>query len=133
MKLFRGSSILLAAFCVAAVGIDAQQPASGAAAAQPQQAPAAVGAEAAKQQALMRRYCMTCHNTRLKTADLMFDTINFDDVGGNAETFEKVFRNFAARDRGRNVLPGARAWVQSELDKPPRPLPMQAGLPCITA
>ena len=42
--------------------------------------------------ALLDRYCVTCHNERLKTADLLLDQLDIGDVHGNAETLEKVVR-----------------------------------------
>src|SRR5262245_45652560 len=38
------------------------------------------------------QYCVTCHNTRAKTAGLMLDTVDVDAVGANAEIWEKVVR-----------------------------------------
>jgi cytochrome c551/c552 len=40
--------------------------------------------------ALFDKYCVTCHNARLKTAGLMLDTIDVDRAGNAAETLEKV-------------------------------------------
>src|SRR6185503_20690737 len=41
---------------------------------------------------LVERYCATCHNERLKTADLRLDRIDVDNPGGNADVWEKVVR-----------------------------------------
>src|SRR5207237_6022418 len=38
------------------------------------------------------RYCVACHNERLKTADLRLDRIDVDDPGADAEMWEKVVR-----------------------------------------
>src|SRR5262245_62006309 len=38
------------------------------------------------------RYCVTCHNERLKTAGLMWDTLDLARGGANAEVLEKVVR-----------------------------------------
>ncbi len=38
------------------------------------------------------RHCVTCHNDRLRTADLMLDRLDVGDIAGNAETLEKVIR-----------------------------------------
>src|SRR2546426_2270313 len=40
----------------------------------------------------LTQYCITCHNQRLKTADLMLDTMDFDHVEKNAAVWEKVVR-----------------------------------------
>jgi hypothetical protein len=42
--------------------------------------------------AMLDKYCVTCHNQRLRTAGLTLDTMNLDRVGDNAETWEKVLR-----------------------------------------
>ncbi|MGE3511549.1 MAG: DUF1587 domain-containing protein, partial [Vicinamibacterales bacterium] len=42
--------------------------------------------------ALVKRYCVTCHNTRLRTANLVLDGMDTTQVGTAAETWEKVLR-----------------------------------------
>ena len=42
--------------------------------------------------ALLDQYCVTCHNDRLKTADLALDTVDIGAVEANAEVLEKVVR-----------------------------------------
>src|SRR5262245_9903058 len=39
---------------------------------------------------LINRYCVTCHNSRLKTAGLTLDRLDLQHVGDNAEQWEKV-------------------------------------------
>jgi mono/diheme cytochrome c family protein len=41
-------------------------------------------------------YCVSCHNERLKTAGLALDRLNFDDIAGSAEIWEKVVRKVRA-------------------------------------
>src|SRR5262245_780586 len=43
-------------------------------------------------QALPKQYCITCHNQRAKTAGLMLDSLDYEHVEKNAETWEKVIR-----------------------------------------
>ena len=60
---------------------------------------ALAGSEAAAQapsRALLDRYCVTCHNERLKTANLMLDQVDLDQVGDHAEALEKVVRKLRA-------------------------------------
>jgi len=45
-----------------------------------------------EQRAMLDKYCVTCHNQRLKTGGLTLDTLNLDRVSDNAETWEKVLR-----------------------------------------
>src|SRR5262245_266669 len=40
-----------------------------------------VPASTDEQQTLVRRYCVTCHNSRLKTGGLALDTLDVADVG----------------------------------------------------
>ena len=42
--------------------------------------------------ALVNRYCVTCHNERLKTAGLLLDKMDWDRVPEGAATWEKVLR-----------------------------------------
>src|SRR5690242_11497291 len=44
----------------------------------------------AAQKQLLDKYCVTCHNDRLRTGGLTLDSIDFDKVAGNAEVWEKV-------------------------------------------
>src|SRR6266513_2669291 len=41
---------------------------------------------------LLDRYCVTCHNERLKTADLRLDRMDVANPGAEAEVWEKVVR-----------------------------------------
>jgi mono/diheme cytochrome c family protein len=41
---------------------------------------------------LLDRYCVTCHNERVKTADLMLDRVDITNPGGNPDVWEKVMR-----------------------------------------
>jgi cytochrome c5 len=42
------------------------------------------------QRTLVDRYCVTCHNQRLRTANLALDTASVDDIAGNTTIWEKV-------------------------------------------
>jgi Protein of unknown function (DUF1592)/Protein of unknown function (DUF1588)/Protein of unknown function (DUF1595)/Protein of unknown function (DUF1585)/Protein of unknown function (DUF1587) len=48
--------------------------------------------------ALIDKYCITCHNARLKTAGLLLDTIDVDRAGDAPETLEKVARKLRTRE-----------------------------------
>ncbi len=41
---------------------------------------------------MLDKYCVTCHNQKLRTAGLTLDTMNLDRAGEHAETWEKVLR-----------------------------------------
>src|SRR5204862_3330070 len=52
--------------------------------------------QAAQHRALVNQYCITCHNEKLKTGDLMLDKLDLEHVGAQAETWEKVARKVRA-------------------------------------
>ena len=86
----------------------------------------AAAARAVEQRALLDRYCVTCHNDRLRTGGLTLaaDAVDVADVAAHAEVWEKVVRKLRAgamppRPRPRPE-PAAyaefRAWLEGELD-----------------
>jgi len=46
----------------------------------------------ASERALLDKYCVTCHNEKLKTAGLMLDKTDVEHIGDGAEVWEKVVR-----------------------------------------
>jgi len=46
--------------------------------------------------ALTQKYCLACHNNRAKTGGLSLESVDFNDMGKDAETFEKVVRKVRA-------------------------------------
>ena len=81
---------------------------------------------ASPHRALLDRYCVTCHNEKLKTAGLTLDKLNLENTGEAAPMWEKVVRKLrtgamppakmprpekAAADSGRpGALPLNRRW-----------------------
>src|SRR6185369_9819805 len=49
-------------------------------------------ANAASARALLDKYCVTCHNARLKTANLTFDTMDLVHVSNDGAVWEKAVR-----------------------------------------
>ncbi len=49
------------------------------------------------QRALINRYCVGCHNDKLKTAGLVLNTVSVEHVDQNPEVWEKVVRKLRAR------------------------------------
>jgi hypothetical protein len=47
---------------------------------------------------VLDKYCLTCHNARLKTAGLSLDLANIDRVGDSPEIWEKVARKLRTRE-----------------------------------
>src|SRR6187549_2716845 len=89
----------------------------------------AVGAEAQQvanpNQALIARYCVTCHNQRLKTAKVEFDALELAHPEKNAVVWERAIRKLRA---GMMPPPGAprpavadaqalAAYLETTLDK----------------
>jgi hypothetical protein len=94
----------------------------------PQTRPASSNAaisEVAERRALLDRYCVTCHNGRLRVADLELDAVDLSNVGEHAEVLEKVVQKMRAgampppqRPRPeKSVYDGLRGWLEEELDQ----------------
>jgi mono/diheme cytochrome c family protein len=75
----------------AAFGLSAQQAAgrTGVQAAAPSARAEGAGAAARSE---LDRYCVSCHNARLKTGGLALDTVDPGNIGANVELWEKVAR-----------------------------------------
>ena len=52
---------------------------------------------ASRHRALLNRYCITCHNERLRTAELMLDKMDVENVSAGAPVWEKVVRKLRTR------------------------------------
>src|SRR5881409_2115996 len=50
------------------------------------------------QRAVLNTYCVSCHNEKLKTADLMLDKAEVDHPAENPAIWEKVLRKLRARE-----------------------------------
>jgi len=48
-------------------------------------------------QTTVGRYCLTCHNDRLRTGELSLDGLDLSDVGARAEVWERVVSKLRAR------------------------------------
>src|SRR5262247_712173 len=80
---------------------------------------------AASQRALLDQYCVTCHNDKLKTANLSLEKLDLTTAGDHAELWEKVIRKLRA-----GVMPppdvkrpslaeyeSLRDWLEGEIDR----------------
>ena len=47
---------------------------------------------------MLAKYCITCHNETRKTAGLMIDKLDLQNVGGDAEVWEKVAGKFRTHE-----------------------------------
>src|SRR4029453_5831360 len=110
-----GSVAVAVTLCVCLQAQTSAQPASS--------VPGAV-TPASNPRRLVDRYCVTCHNERLKTADLKLDRIDVDNPGANANVWEKVVRKVhtgtmppsnmpqPSQDERRALL----TWLETSLD-----------------
>ena len=63
---------------------------------------------------ILDAYCVGCHNSKVRTAGIAFDTLTLDTVGEHADVWEKALRKL----RGRQMPPpGSRQPDQSEIDQ----------------
>jgi hypothetical protein len=75
--------------------------------------------------AVIDRYCVNCHNQRLRTAGLALDALDLTHVGEEAEVWEKVVRKIrtgAMPPLGRPrpekaVSAGVASWLEAALDR----------------
>jgi mono/diheme cytochrome c family protein len=97
-------ALAVALFLAATMSAQQAAPAVPAAAPQPQSAPVIAGDDAVRQ--VLDRYCVTCHNDRLKTFGLSLDKTAVDSSNptAHAEIWEKVIRKIRT-----GAMPPARA------------------------
>ncbi len=75
--------------------------------------------------ALLNRYCVTCHNEKLRTADLLLDQANVENVGIDAPVWEKVVSKLQARQMppsgmprpDQSTLDSFATYLKTELDR----------------
>src|SRR5262245_24473533 len=85
----------------------------------------AAAPDAASQRALINQYCVTCHNSRLKTANLLLDELDLAHLADHAEIGEKVVRKLRAglmpptgvRRPDAATLQSLVKWMEGELDR----------------
>jgi hypothetical protein len=91
---------------------------------QAQTVPAAPTA-GAPSRVVLDQYCVTCHNEKLKTGNLMLDKVDIGDVAANQELLEKIVRKLRSglmppegRPRPSNAtLDGFAGSLEAELDR----------------
>jgi hypothetical protein len=85
----------------------------------------ATSASQSPERQLLDRFCVTCHNERLRIADLALDTVDVADVGAHPEIWEKVVRKLRAGAMPPAPRPRPDAatydtfttWLETELDQ----------------
>src|SRR5215469_15503210 len=101
-------------------------------------APSLQSAQSFGPREILDKYCVTCHNQKLKTGGLIIDPIDIGDIPKQAETWEKVVRKLRARLMPPPGLPRPTeatyneltSWLESNLDSAARRNPY-AGRPLL--
>ena len=89
--------------------------------------------------AVLDKYCVTCHNQRMKSGGLALDALDLAQVGEHAETWEKVVRKLrtgamppAGRPRpDKATAESVATWLETELDARPLSTRIPGGPRCI--
>ncbi|MGH2399712.1 MAG: hypothetical protein ACRDF6_07685, partial [bacterium] len=110
---------------MAVIGVALAQPEASPQA--PELSPTLTGAATglATQRALIDKFCVTCHNARLKTGGLLLDELDLARLGQHAEIGETVVRKLRAGLMPPTGMPRPDAttmeslirWMESELDR----------------
>ena len=88
------------------------------------QAPANAPADAASTRAVLDKYCVTCHNSKARTANLLLDQLDVSHLGDHAEIGEKIVRKLRAgmmppsgmRRPDPATVNAMLTWMEGELD-----------------
>ena len=99
--------------------------------------PAAAASSGPPPRAVLDRYCVTCHNEKLKTAGLTLDTLDLANVSQGAATWEKVVRRLRTGSMPPVGMPrpeeatynAVAAWLETELDRAVAGVPNPGRLP----
>ena len=82
-------------------------------------------ASASPQRALLDQYCVTCHNQRTKTANVMFDTMDLANLSKDAKIWERAVRKLrggmmpppGVRQPERAAVESFASWLENSLDQ----------------
>ncbi len=118
-------AVLTGGWMVVVLGAQTPAPAPRASSGAPAATQPATAAARADHQATVRRYCVTCHNQRMKTAGLMLDTIDAEHPGASPDEWEKVIMKLRAGSMPPTGSPRPDpatsaemiGWLEGELDR----------------
>ncbi len=122
----RGRFLALASWCLLA-GVAFSQPR------------ASVPEQATEAAAVFNKYCVSCHNAKLKTGGFVLDPGALAHVGENAEIWEKVDRKLRSNTMPPSGLPrpnqatydSVASWLETELDRSALLTPNAGKLPLL--
>ena len=85
---------------------------------------------------ILDRYCVTCHNARLKTANLLLDELDVSHLAAHADVAEKVIRKLRAgmmppsgmRRPDQATVEAMVQWMENEIDAHATPYLQPPGL-----
>src|SRR5918994_6662251 len=91
----------------------------------PAQTPVSAPAPKSAERALLDQYCVTCHNQRLKIANITFDTMDLAHLPNEADVWEKVVRKLRGGMMPPPGMPrpdqsavnGFVSWLERSLDQ----------------
>jgi mono/diheme cytochrome c family protein len=91
----------------------------------PQQQAATASADGKAQQALVTKYCVTCHGDKLKTAGLVLENLDVTHPAERADVWEKVVKKMATGAMPPQGMPrpsdgelsGLKTYLETTLDK----------------
>ncbi len=92
---------------------------------QPTPVPSTASAAPASHDAVLRQYCVTCHNQRLRTAGLALDELDVAHPTANPEVWERVVTKLRAGSMPPAGRPrpdaatydGLAGWLEGEIDR----------------
>ena len=122
----RGSGSVIAAALMVSVGWAVLHASSA------QDTPARVANEpAVNARAVVDKYCVTCHNQRLKTSDLALDSLDISSPASHGEIWEGVARRLRTRSMPPQGMPrpddatynSLASYLETELDRAAAPKP----------
>jgi mono/diheme cytochrome c family protein len=87
--------------------------------------PVSPASDVSRQRALLDQYCVTCHNEKLKTANLLLDKLDLASLGDHTEVAEKIVRKLRAGMMPPSGMPrpdpatreALIVWLEQELDR----------------
>ena len=76
---------------------------------------------------MLDTYCVGCHNSKVRTAGIAFDAVNFDSVHDNADVWERALRKLrgrqmpppTSRQPDQREIDAFASWLEAALDAPP--------------